>query len=98
MALALRAGRAYSSAIATTNASEEGNTMYVAAPQPLLSSTLRSATAAAVLAAVSLAWVTSEYASREAVQSATASFSQPQGFALPMVEIVGKRDATPTKG
>jgi len=65
-----------------------------AAQQPLLSTGARLATAMAVVAFVSAAWLGAEHESEKAVQtSAAAMQTHPVYVTLPSVEIVGTREA-----
>lgn len=65
---------------------------HTATPQALLSATARFAAAAGVAVLLALATLGAESASRDAVDSAQASFAQaPLTATLPRVEIVGKR-------
>lgn len=69
-----------------------------AALQAQLSATLRFAAAVAVATVLALAWIGAEYASHQAVQSASAAISGGTAHAAqPAVEIAGRRDAAPGK-
>lgn len=61
------------------------------APQSLLSTGARIATALAVVACVASAWVAGEHESHRAVQTASTAITGPLYVTLPAVEIVGKR-------
>jgi hypothetical protein len=61
------------------------------APQSLLSTGARLATALAVVACVAAAWVAGEHESHRAVQTASTAITGPTYVTLPAVEIVGQR-------
>jgi hypothetical protein len=94
-------GGTYSHSIANDTRTEEPHMTATAttaafrtdALQPLLSAPLRAVTAALVVAALSAAWLTTEQASHEAVQTVTQSI-QDAGIphiTLSRVEIVGRK-------
>jgi hypothetical protein len=66
--------------------------------QPQVSAALRFAAAAAVCAVLACAWTVAEHASRQAVDTATASFSNGPAHATPAtVELAGRRVALPKR-